>query len=101
MRILSVVSVSALALAMMAPELTNASGSAPASREQLFISHYENVLGTSLDLKAAASSRAQADRAQGAVLHEMDRQSRILSSWSPDSEFSRWVRTHNQPVSVS
>ncbi len=96
MRILSIVSAGALALA-----LTSAGGSVGGGSEQVFISRYENVLGTSLDLKIAAASRAQAERAQTAVLNEIDRQSRILSSWSPDSEFSRWSRTHDQPVAVS
>jgi FAD:protein FMN transferase len=96
MRNLSVISAGALALA-----LTSAGGSATGVRDQLFTSRYDNVLGTSLDLKLAASSHAQADRAEAAVLNEMNRQSRILSSWSPDSEFSRWARTHNQPVAVS
>ncbi len=96
MRILSVASAGALALA-----LTSIGGSTGGAREQVIASRYENVLGTSMELKVLASSRAQAERAQTAVLHEMDRESRILSSWSPDSEVSRWSRTHNQPVAVS
>jgi thiamine biosynthesis lipoprotein len=96
MRILSVVSAAALALA-----LTSVGGSTIGAREQIFTSRFENVLGTSLDLKVLASSRAQAEHAEAAVLNQMDRESRILSSWSPDSEFSRWSRTHNQPVTVS
>jgi FAD:protein FMN transferase len=96
MRFLSIVSASALALA-----LTGAGGSTGGAREQIFTSHYENVLGTSFDLKVAAPSRAEAERAEAAVLNEMNRQSRILSSWSPDSEFSRWSRSHSQPVAVS
>ncbi len=35
------------------------------------------------------------------MLNEIDRESHILSSWSPDSEISRWSRTRNQPVAVS
>jgi FAD:protein FMN transferase len=96
MRILSVVAAGALALA-----LTGAGGSTAGAREQIFLSRYENVLGTSLDLKVLAPSRAQAERAEAAALKEMDRQSRILSSWSPHSEFSQWSRTHNQAVAVS
>jgi thiamine biosynthesis lipoprotein ApbE len=96
MRILSVVSAGALALA-----LTSVGGSTGSMREQVFTSRYENVLGTSLDLKVSASSRLQAKRAEAAVLDEMNRESSILSSWSADSEFSRWARTHNQPITVS
>src|SRR5277367_3341838 len=96
MRILSVVSAGALALA-----LTSAGGSTIGAREQVFTSRYENVLGTSLDLKVLAQSRAQAKRAETALLNEIKRESGILSSWSPESEFSRWSKTHHQAVSVS
>ena len=96
MRILSVVSAGALALA-----LTSVGSSTGSTREQVFTSRYENVLGTSLDLKVSSSSGVQAKRAEAAVLDEMNRESRILSSWSQDSEFSRWARTHNQPIAVS
>ncbi len=96
MRILPIVSAGALALA-----LTSVVSSTTGLREEVFTSHYENVLGTSLDLKVLAPSRAQAENGEAALLKEIDRESRILSSWSPDSEFSRWMRTHNQPVPVS
>ena len=49
--------------------------------EPLYVFHYENVLGTSLEIKVAASSASQAGRAEQAVLAEIDRESRILSSW--------------------
>jgi thiamine biosynthesis lipoprotein ApbE len=96
MRVLSVVSAGAAALA-----LTIAAVAIAGVREQVFIFQRENVLGTSLDLKVGASSRAQAERAETALVHEIDRESSILSSWSPDSEFSRWARTHDQAVPVS
>ena len=104
MRILSFASAGVVALAVTgaaALAFTGLGGSTAGARDQVFTSRYENVLGTSLDLKLSAPSHAAAERAQAAVLAEMDRQSRILSSWSPDSEFSRWSRTHNQPVAVS
>ncbi|QNI37613.1 DUF2271 domain-containing protein [Edaphobacter albus] len=71
------------------------------SQSSLYISHHENVLGTSLELKLRTSSKAQAAKAEEAVLHEIDRENRILSAWSPTSEFSRWNSTHNIPVHVS
>src|SRR5439155_15481674 len=58
-------------------------------------------LGTSLDLKVAAASAAQAHKAETAVLNEISREAKILSSWDETSEFSRWARTHNQAVPVS
>ena len=68
---------------------------------KLYISHYENVLGTSLELKLIASSPAQAEKAEKAVLTEIDREAHMLSSWDPDSEFSRWFGTMNQPIRIS
>lgn len=71
------------------------------TRGKLYVFHHENVLGTSLELKIIASSAAQSELAEKAVLGEIDRESHILSSWDPNSEFSRWFRTTNQPVHVS
>jgi thiamine biosynthesis lipoprotein ApbE len=96
MRFLSVVSTTALVLA-----LTTAGSSTTGAREQMYAFQHEDVLGTSLDLKFAATSRAQAERAEAAVLKEIARESSILSSWDPQSEFSRWTRTHNVAVPVS
>jgi FAD:protein FMN transferase len=70
-------------------------------RDQLYVFHYENVLGTSLEIKVVASSAAQSEKAEAAVLAEIKRESHILSSWDPDSEFSNWFRTRDQPVRVS
>jgi thiamine biosynthesis lipoprotein len=78
------------------------SGSATSSiRDKLYVFRYENVLGTSLEIRVAASSAAQSEKAEKAVLAEIDRESHILSSWDPDSEFSSWFRTMGQPVRVS
>ena len=77
-------------------------GSATSSiRNKLYVFHYENVLGTSLEIRVAASSAAQSEKAEKAVLTEIERESHILSSWDPDSEFSSWFRTMGQPVRVS
>ncbi|WP_260703791.1 DUF2271 domain-containing protein [Edaphobacter flagellatus] len=71
------------------------------SPSQVRVFHHENILGTSMELKLKTSTPAQAAKAEAAVLHEIDRDNRILSSWSSSSEFSRWSRTHNTPVHVS
>ena len=68
---------------------------------RLYVFHYENVLGTSLEIKVAASSAAQSAKAEQRVLAEIDRESRILSSWDPQSEFSQWFRTRDDAVRVS
>src|ERR1700733_6864882 len=96
MRTLSIVSAGALALA-----LVTVGSSALTSSDRIFNFSYDNVLGTSLDLKVAATSIANAHKAETAVLNEIARESKILSSWDQASEFSRWSRTHGQPVPVS
>jgi thiamine biosynthesis lipoprotein ApbE len=66
-----------------------------------YANHYDNVLGTSMELKILATSDAIARRAEAAVLAEIDREASILSGYDPSSEFSRWFRTRDraQPVS--
>src|SRR5450755_3320146 len=68
---------------------------------RLFVSHFENVLGTSLELKVLASSEKQASVAEGAVLKEIGRLGKILSAYDAGSEFSQWFRTRGQAVRVS
>ncbi|MGH9681640.1 MAG: DUF2271 domain-containing protein, partial [Candidatus Acidiferrales bacterium] len=63
--------------------------------------HYENVLGTSLEVKVLADSAASSEKAEQTVLAKIERERRILSSWDPNSEFSRWFRTEDRPVKVS
>jgi FAD:protein FMN transferase len=70
-------------------------------RFNIYRFNYENVLGTSLELKFAAASEAQAREAEAAALGEIDREAKILSSWDTNSEFSRWARTRGVPVRVS
>jgi thiamine biosynthesis lipoprotein ApbE len=70
-------------------------------RPAMWTFHYTNVLGTSLDLKVVAASQTDAGRAEHAVLHEIDREAKILSAWDASSEFSRWTRTRGQATPVS
>lgn len=72
-----------------------------ARSERTFVFHHENVLGTSLQLKINAPSLAEAEKAEAAALAEIDRNTKILSAYDPTSEFSRWVKTANQPTPVS
>ncbi len=71
------------------------------AKPRKFVSHFENILGTSLELKIVARTETEADIAESAALEEIARISHILSAYDPKSEFSRWLNTHNQPVSVS
>jgi FAD:protein FMN transferase len=73
----------------------------PKSRPHLYISHYENVLGTSLEIKISASSKQEATNAENAALNEISRLAKILSGYDTASEFSRWLITSRTPVRVS
>jgi len=63
--------------------------------------HRENILGTSLEVKVAAATEEDAERAESAAVDEIERLSNILSGYNPASEFSRWTRTSHQAVPVS
>jgi len=68
---------------------------------QVYVSNFENVLGTSLELKVKAESELIADRAEGIALAEIDRLSKILSGYDPASEFSQWQQSIGRPVRIS
>jgi thiamine biosynthesis lipoprotein len=70
-------------------------------RDATYVSHFENVMGTSLELKVLARTDAAAAAAEAAVLAEIDRESKILSAYDPASEFSRWMRTSQTAAPVS
>lgn len=72
-----------------------------ANREHTYLGAYENVLGTSMELKVLATSDKASQEAEAAVLAEIDREARILSGYDPQSEFSRWFRTRDDARSVS
>ena len=69
-------------------------------RDRPIVFRYENVLGTSFELKVLATPEV-AQKAETAALAEIDRESAILSGYDPGSEFSRWFRTRGQAVAVS
>lgn len=66
-----------------------------------YVSRYENVLGTSLEIKIASVSDKQAALAEKAALAEISRLNKILSGYDINSEFSQWMHTHNKAVPVS
>jgi thiamine biosynthesis lipoprotein len=68
---------------------------------KVYISDYENVLGTSFELKVDATAARPAQQAEAAALREVDRLNKILSGYDASSEFSRWLRAGRQPVAVS
>jgi thiamine biosynthesis lipoprotein len=81
--------------------LSNGGDRSVTPHEPIYTFNYENVLGTSLEVKVGAGSIEQAERADAAARREIDRQAKILSAWDRDSEFSRWVRTSGRPVRIS
>ena len=66
-----------------------------------YVFQHENVLGTSLELKFAASTYEQARQAEAAALDQIDRDAKILSTYDPASEVSRWLKTKGEAVPVS
>lgn len=66
-----------------------------------FVSNYENVLGTSLELKFKATNQADADLAESNALNEIDRLDHVLSSYKKNSEFSRWMNNGHLTTKVS
>ncbi len=93
--------IAAVSLGVTALAVFAARGNNPAPAPHLYMAHYENVMGTSFDMKTLAANEEEASNAESAALAEVDRESKILSSWDPDSEFSRWFRTQNRPIHVS
>jgi thiamine biosynthesis lipoprotein len=73
----------------------------PKNTGRLYISHYENVLGTSLELKISAASPKEASIAENAALHEIRRMANILSAYDANSEFSNWLKTSRIPTHIS
>jgi FAD:protein FMN transferase len=71
------------------------------SGRHVSVSHFENVMGTSLEMKIESNSSAAAEQAEQAVLGEIARLSKILSGYDPDSEFSWWLRSAAVPTRVS
>ena len=64
-------------------------------------SYYENVLGTSMEMKLRAASDVAAAGAEDAAMAEIKRLNGILSGYDSTSEFSRWSRTQGEAVHVS
>src|SRR4051794_22766778 len=70
-------------------------------RERPAVFHEENILGTSFEFKAVATTPAIAAQAESAALSQIAHDAALLSSWDTNSEFSRWFRTKDRPIAVS
>jgi thiamine biosynthesis lipoprotein ApbE len=74
---------------------------APNKSARPYVTHFENVLGTSLELKIITNTQREATIAENAALKEIARMGKILSAYDPTSEFSHWLKTSGQAVPVS
>src|SRR6478752_8782693 len=68
---------------------------------RMYVSHFENVLGTSLELKIHAGSEKQSRIAETAALVEIARMAKIVSAYDNNSEFSKWMKTNNEAKPIS
>ena len=68
---------------------------------KFFISHFENVLGTSMEIKIQTFTENQQSIVEKAVIKEITRLSKILSTYDATSEFSKWMNTYQRAVPVS
>lgn len=73
----------------------------PKKANKIFVSDFENVLGTSMEIKIVAEKEQNAIRAENAALAEIDRLNKILSGYDPTSEFSQWKNTINTVTPIS
>lgn len=62
--------------------------------------HYDHQFGTSLDVWLDGATTLQTEQAEQAVLNEIERLRRIFSTYDPQSELSRFNRSHG-PVPLS
>lgn len=68
---------------------------------KIYVSHFENVLGTSMEIKVKSVSEKQAELAETAAKNEIERLNKILSGYDKNSEFSKWMSTNNLAIKVS
>ena len=87
-----------IGLAYLISAIPQASAS---SHSGILSAHFDQILGTSMDLKIIANTFEIAEKAEKVVLDEIKRLSNILGSFDSSTEFSRWQKTMNQAVPVS
>ncbi len=68
---------------------------------QTYQYNYENVLGTSFELKMMAISEERADHAEQLALDEIDRLNNILSTYNTNSEIGRWLKSYQTEEKIS
>ena len=92
---------SAIIIGLALFTLTGGTVNSPSKSNRLYVSNFENVLGTSLEIKILAPTQKDAGIAEAAALNEIDRLAKILSAYDPESEFSRWLKSAPHATQVS
>ncbi len=84
------------ALSVATPQLTSTQSSG------IYVSQMDHLLGTSLDLKIAASHYGAAKKAEASLLAEVQRLSQILGTYHSNTEFNQWMASQGEfkPVSI-
>lgn len=75
--------------------------SATARAGEIYVFHHDNVVGTSLEIQVRADSETSARAAESRVLERIDQLTKILSSYEPTSELSRWTAGPEVPTQIS
>lgn len=70
------------------------------SSYKMYTSSFENVLGTSLDMKFSALNEESADMAEKTAIKEIKRLNNLLSSYDENSAFSKWAKTSHQSIEI-
>ena len=65
------------------------------------VSNFENVLGTSMEMKLLTTHQKGIEKYEEIVLKEINRLDNILSSYNPNSELSKWQSEHGKSVKIS
>lgn len=66
-----------------------------------FTSNFENVLGTSMEMKLLTTNKKGTEQYEQIVLKEINRLDNILSSYNPNSELNIWQAAHGKSVKIS
>ncbi|MBL7134038.1 MAG: DUF2271 domain-containing protein [Phycisphaerae bacterium] len=78
-----------LGAGLLVAVLAGLSAGRAGAAEDAFSFHRDDVLGTSLDLTVRGVTKTQADACEQAVLTELKRLEKVLSTWDSNSEISR------------
>ena len=91
-----------LAIALCASFYGFSSADLPSDKnEHFFVDDYENILGTSLEIKIAAADDGQAAKGKTTALDEIERLNKVLSGYGFNSEFRRWMNAPKAPLKIS